>query len=303
MGRLIDGTWVPSSVITSDDSGAYDRVPRSFLNVIGEESVFKPESNRYHLYVSLACPWAHRTLIYRQLKKLEDHISVSVVHPDMLDDGWVFDEQYPAATKDHLFGSKFLRQIYQKSDPKVSTTVTVPILFDKKTNQIVNNESSQIIRIFNSAFNRLTSDNQNFYPADLHQEIDEINEFIYHRINNGVYKTGFSKNQLDYQKNCHNLFEALDSIDERLEKNIFLVGNRLTEADIRLIPTLLRFDAVYFIHFKCSKKLIREYKNLSKYVERLLSYPEISSTTNIDHIKRHYYYSHRELNPFGIIPV
>lgn len=304
MGKLIDGKWVPSSVITSDDSGAYDRVPRSFLDSINKDHPkFKTERNRYHLFVSYACPWAHRTLIFRKLKQLEEIVSFSVVHPDMMDDGWVFDDSFPAATKDDLFGYNFLREIYQHSDPNVSTTVTVPILFDKKNGVIVNNESSQIIRIFNSSFNDLTGNTDDFYPKEFSDEIDKINDFIYHRINNGVYKTGFSKNQKNYELNCENLFSALDEIEIRLEGKDYLVGDRLTEADIRFVPTLLRFDSVYYIHFKCSKKLIREYKNLSRYLEKMRTIPAISETTNMEHIKRHYYYSHRELNPFGLIPL
>jgi glutathionyl-hydroquinone reductase len=304
MGKLVDGKWVTSSVITSDDSGAYNRVPRSFLGTIQEEgSIFKPEVGRYHLYVSYACPWAHRTLIFRKLKELEDIISVSVVHPDMLDDGWVFNSDFPEATIDHLFSYDFLREVYQLSDSNISTTVTVPILFDKKTKQIVNNESSEIIRIFNSSFNGITGNTDDYYPEEYRNEIDEINNFIYHKINNGVYKTGFSKNQFNYEENANDLFEALNRINLRLTNNDFLVGSQMTEADIRLIPTLIRFDPVYYIHFKCSKKLIREFDNISRYLKRMISLESISETTNMDHIKRHYYFSHKELNPSGIIPL
>lgn len=304
MGRLVDGKWIASSVITSDNSGAYDRVPRSFLNNISDDGTeYKAELGRYHLYVSFACPWAHRTLIFRKLKKLEDIVSVSVVHPDMMDDGWVFDNSFPGATSDHIFNFDYLREVYQRSDSKISTTVTVPILFDKKTKTIVNNESSQIIRIFNSAFNQITGNNENYYPDNLTAEIDQVNDFIYHNINNGVYKTGFSKNQKNYELNCENLFNALDKLELKLENQDFLVGNQITEADIRLIPTLIRFDSVYFIHFKCSKKLIKDYKNLSRYLNNMFKISAISETTNMDHIKRHYYFSHRELNPYGLIPL
>ena len=304
MGKLIDGKWVPSSVITSASDGSYDRIPRSFLETISpEHELFHPEKGRYHLYVSYACPWAHRTLIYRKLKVLEDIISVSVVAPDMLDDGWVFDPGYPGATNDHVLGKSYLREVYQSVDPEISTTVTVPILYDKKLHRIVNNESSQIIRIFNESFNSLTGDKNDYYPEKHRAEIDQVNALVYDNINNGVYKTGFSKNQEVYEKSCSKLFQALDAIENRLEGKSFLVGNQLTEADLRLVPTLIRFDSVYFIHFKCSIKRICDYKNLSKYLQDMLSVDAIKSTTNMDHIKRHYYYSHRDLNPFGLIPL
>ncbi len=304
MGKLIDGKWVPSSVITSASDGSYDRVPRSFLDTISAQNkTFKPEKNRYHLYVSYACPWAHRTLIFRKLKNLEDIISCSVVSPEMLDDGWVFDSAYPGATKDHILGKNFLREVYQSVDPSISTTVTVPILFDKKLNRIVNNESSQIIRIFNNCFNDITGCKEDFYPKEHRVEIDKINTLVYENINNGVYKTGFSKNQNVYEDSCRKLFDALDRVDEILDGNDYLVGDVLTEADLRLIPTLIRFDPVYFIHFKCSIKRICDYKNLSKYLEKMLKIDAIQSTININHIKRHYYFSHRDLNPFGLVPL
>ena len=219
--------------------------------------MFSPELNRYHLYVSYACPWAHRTLIMRKLKSLENFISVSVVSPEMMEEGWKFDDKISGSTVDHLYNCKNLSEIYQKADNNISTTVTVPILWDKKNETIVNNESSQIIRIFNSAFNHLTNNNIDFYPKDLRSEIDKINEEIYHNINNGVYKTGFAKNQESYNVAVKNLFESLDKVERILEGRDFLIGNNMTEADIRLLPTLIRFDSVYFIHFKCSiRKLV-----------------------------------------------
>lgn len=303
MGRLIDGKWKVADVITSDKDGSYDRVPRSFLETISNgHKNFKPESGRYHLFVSYACPWAHRTLIFRKLKGLEDHISFSVVHPDMLDNGWEFKKDFLGATGDTLYNNQFLYEIYQKADPKVNTTVTVPILWDKKKETIVNNESSEIIRIFNSQFNDLTNNDLDFYPENLREEIDEINEFVYHNINNGVYKTGFAKNQIVYDKAVTNLFNALDTIEERLEGKQYLVGNQLTEADIRLLVTLLRFDCVYFTHFKCNIKRIKDYKNLSRFTMNLYQRDEVKETTNFDHIKRHYYYSHDSINPFRIVP-
>ena len=303
MGKLIDGEWIVKSIITTDDSGAYDRLPRTFLDTIEDSHpIFQPELGRYHLYVSYACPWATRTLIYRQLKDLTDHISVSVVHPDMLEDGWIFDSSFPGATEDHLFRKKFLREIYQKADPSITTSVTVPILWDKKTETIVNNESSQIIRILNTAFNDLTGNHIDFYPQEKRTEIDRLNDMIYNNVNNGVYKSGFALTQSAYDEAVTKLFETLDYLDEQLTHSKFLVGNGITEADLRLIPTLLRFDAVYVTHFKCNIRRIVDYKNLHRYMQDMLEVPAIKDTCNIDHIKRHYYYSHEQINPYRIIP-
>ena len=303
MGQLIDGNWTTDSIVTSDAQGSYQRKRRTFLSKIHREDArFTPEKNRYHLYVSYACPWATRTLIYRQLKDLNDHISVSVVHPDMLDDGWVFDSSFPGATEDHLFGKKFLREIYQKADPSITTSVTVPILWDKKTETIVNNESSQIIRILNTAFNDLTGNHIDFYPQEKRTEIDRLNDMIYDNVNNGVYKSGFALTQSAYDDAVTKLFETLDYLDEQLSHSKFLVGDDITEADLRLIPTLLRFDAVYVTHFKCNISRIIDYKNLHRYMQDMLEVPAIKDTCNIDHIKRHYYYSHEQINPYRIIP-
>ena len=303
MGKLIDGEWIVKSIITTDDSGAYDRLPRTFLDTIEDSHpIFQPELGRYHLYVSYACPWATRTLIYRQLKDLTDHISVSVVHPDMLEDGWIFDSSFPGATEDHLFRKKFLREIYQKADPSITTSVTVPILWDKKTETIVNNESSQIIRILNTAFNDLTGNHIDFYPQEKRTEIDRLNDMIYNNVNNGVYKSGFALTQSAYDEAVTKLFETLDYLDEQLTHSKFLVGKEITEADLRLIPTLLRFDAVYVTHFKCNIRRIVDYKNLHRYMQDMLEVPAIKDTCNIDHIKRHYYYSHEQINPYRIIP-
>lgn len=303
MGKLVDGKWVVQDVITSGKKGEYDRVPRSFLDTVekGHEK-FQPDSGRYHLYVSYACPWAHRTLIYRKLKGLENHISFSVVHPDMLDDGWTFATDFPGATGDDLFKSIFMRDIYTKADPNVSTTVTVPVLWDKEHKTIVNNESSEIIRIFNTNFNDLTGNTDNYYPEKLQAEIDQWNDLIYPTINNGVYRTGFAKTQEAYDEAVNELFETLDKIEAHLDGKNYLVGEVLTEADLRLIPTLLRFDIVYFTHFKCNKKRIKDYKNLSRYVNALYKIDAIKSTTNLEHIKRHYYYSHDSINPHRIVP-
>jgi glutathionyl-hydroquinone reductase len=304
MGKLIDGKWIQKNIVTSDTKGGYQRVKRSFLDTISDENRrFKPEKNRYHLYVSYACPWAHRTLIYRQLKSLDDHISVSVVHPDMLDHGWTFDTDFQGTTGDTLYSRQYLYEIYQKADARINTTVTVPILWDKKEETIVNNESSQIIRIFNSAFNDLTGNTEDFYPKGLQKDIDRFNEMIYEPVNNGVYKCGFARTQEAYDEAVNNLFKTLDGLDAHLENRLYLTGDQLTEVDLRLVPTLLRFDAVYVTHFKCSWKRIIDYPNLSIYLNRLKTIPAIQETTQLDHIKRHYFYSHEFINPYRIIPI
>jgi len=303
MGKLIDGKWEKRSIITSDEKGSYARLPRTFENKISsDDAVYTPDSKRYHLYVSYACPWATRALIYRKLKSLEDHISLDVVHPDLLEEGWAFDDSYPGATKESLYGYKFLRQLYQKSDPNVTTSVTVPVLWDKQTETIVNNESSQVIRIFNSAFNELTGNNENYYPNHLQEEINKLNDWIYSSVNNGVYKCGFAKTQESYDEAVTALFEALDELDQRLAKSKYLIEDILTEADLRLIPTLLRFDVAYVTHFKCNIKRIIDYKHLSRYVNDLMTIPAIKDSTKFDHIKRHYYFSHKEINPYRIVP-
>ena len=304
MGKLIDGKWNIESIITCNNYGEYERIPRTFLDTISNEhKTFKPESNRYHLYVSYACPWATRTLIYRQLKDLDRHIGVSIVHPDMLEDGWKFDQSFPGATKDHLYGKSFLREIYQKADKFVTSSVTVPVLWDKKTETIVNNESSHIIRIFNSNFNKLTGNQNDYFPKDKQIEIEEMNKLIYESINNGVYKSGFALTQKAYEKAVIKLFEVLEQLDKVLSKSKYLIENTLTEADLRLIPTLLRFDCVYVTHFKCNIKRIIDFKNLHRYMEDLLQIPAIKNTFFIDHIKRHYFCSHKSINPYKIIPV
>ena len=302
MGRLIKGKWETGSIITSDKRGSYDRIPRSFRNSISKVGNFSPESGRYHLYVSYACPWAHRTLIFRELKELKNHISVSVVHPDMMDQGWTFDTNFPNTTGDDLYHQRHLFEIYQKAKPDVSTSVTVPVLWDKKYQTIVNNESSEIIRFFNHEFNEITGNEEDFYPEALRDEINQLNENLYHNVNNGVYKSGFAVNQEAYEDAVTKLFNYLDELEQILEEKKFLVGNQLTEADIRLITTLLRFDLVYYIHFKCSIRKISEYKNLYRYTKDLYGIDAIRNTTFFDHIKRHYYFSHESLNPKRIIP-
>ena len=304
MGQLVNGVWIKGSVSNNQKDGSFKRIDSVFRNKISvNDKVYKPETNRYHLYVSYACPWAHRTLIFRHLKKLENHISVDYVHPDMLENGWSFSNNFPKTTGDSLHFKSYIHEIYQLSDKKVSSKATVPILWDKKTNTIVNNESAEIIRIMNSAFNKITKNFDDYYPSNLRPEIDKINKITYENINNGVYKSGFSKTQSAYEDAVKKLFSSLEMIDEILKGKEYLVGNQLTEADIRLIPTLLRFDSVYHVHFKCNLKKISEFKNISHYVKKLFNIPAIHSTTDFDHIKRHYYFSHENINPNRIIPL
>ena len=303
MGLLVDGVWHDQWYDTKKSGGKFIRTEAQFRNFIEPNSDFAPDSGRYHLYVSLACPWAHRTLIYRSLKGLEEHISVSVVNPYMLENGWTFEESFPGTTADHLFSREFLYQIYLQANSKYSGRVTVPVLWDKKNQTIVSNESSEIIRMFNKSFNELTGNALNFYPEQFQKKIDEINNFTYHNINNGVYKVGFATKQEVYEEELDNLFQSLDQIEEMLNQNTYLIADELLECDLRLFPTLLRFDPVYVGHFKCNKKRIIDYPNISRYLQKIKTHPGIQPTINIDHIKTHYYGSHPTINPNGIIPV
>ena len=311
MGQLIDGKWDTAWYDTKSSGGKFKRSTAGFRNWVtpnGEPGSsgtggFAAESGRYHLYVSYACPWAHRTLIFRALKGLEDHITVSVVHPDMLDDGWTFETDFPGATGDDLFGKPFLRDIYTQAQPDVSGRVTVPILWDKKTGQIVSNESSEIIRMFNSAFNDLTGNDVDYYPAELREQIDTINARVYDEVNNGVYKSGFATTQEAYDEAVVKLFDALDWLEAILSENRYLTGDRVTEADWRLFTTLVRFDPVYHLHFKCNRKRIIDYPNLWGYTRELYQMPGVANTVHFDHIVRHYHYSHETINPNRIIPI
>ncbi|HHT7646881.1 TPA: glutathione S-transferase family protein [Streptococcus suis] len=310
MGLLQDGKWVDQWYDTKSTGGKFIRSVTQFRNWItpdGQagptgEGGFKAESGRYHLYISLACPWASRTLIMRKLKGLEDHISLSVVHPLMLENGWTF-EDGSGVIKDTLFNSDYLYQVYLKADPHYTGRVTVPVLWDKETNTIVSNESAEIMRMFNTAFNDITGNHDDYYPTDLQAEIDAMNDFVYPNINNGVYKAGFSTNQAVYEKEVKNLFAALDKLEEHLADKNYLVGNQLTEADIRLFTTLVRFDPVYFGHFKCNIKALVDYPNLWDYTKRIYNHSGIAETVDFDHIKQHYYGSHKTINPTGIVPV
>ena len=302
MGLLVNGVWQDQWYDTKKSGGKFIRTEAQFRHFIDFDSEFTPDSDRYHLYVSLACPWAHRTLIYRSLKDLDDHISVSVVNPYMLENGWTFEENFPGTTADHLFSQEYLYQIYLKANPNYSGRVTVPVLWDKKNQTIVSNESSEIIRMFNYSFNKLTHNNLDFYPEKLQKKIDEINDFTYHNINNGVYKVGFATKQSVYEEELDKLFTALDQIEEMLKQNSYLLGDEILECDLRLFTTLLRFDPVYVGHFKCNKKRIIDYPNISRYLQSIKSNSKIKPTININHIKTHYYGSHPTINPNGIIP-
>jgi putative glutathione S-transferase len=303
MGHLIEGKWKNDEVATTDEKGKFDREESTFRSRVGvDEKVYKPEEGRYHLYVSYACPWAHRTLIARKLKGLEGVISLDVVHPNMLEHSWTFSNDFKGSTGDSLYSNKYLYEIYQKHDPKVSTKVTVPILWDKKSESIVNNESSEILRILNSGFGDLAKNNIDLYPSELSDKIDEMNKLTYEPINNGVYKTGFAKNQKAYEEAFDELFQALEKIESHLEGREHLVGDRLTEADIRLVTTLIRFDVVYHGHFKCNLKRISDFKNLSRYLKKMYDLDAVKSTSYIDHIKQHYHYSHETINPYRIVP-
>lgn len=297
MGRLIEGTWHDEWYDTKSTGGAFVREDAGFRNQIETGGRFAPESGRYRLYVSLACPWAHRTLIMRRLKGLEDHIPVTVVEAPMLDKGWTYDPPEP------LYGFTCHHQLYTRAKPDYTGRVTVPVLWDTREETIVNNESSELIRLFNSAFNDLTGNTDDYYPQDLRGEIDRINERVYDKINNGVYKAGFATAQDVYEKACHELFEALDWVEGLLAERRYLAGERLTEADWRLFTTLVRFDPVYHGHFKCNVRRIEDYRHLSGYLRELYQVPGIAETVNFDHIKTHYYYSHDTINPTRIIPL
>lgn len=310
MGLLIDGVWHNQWYDTKDSGGRFIRTESQFRNWVTADGSagptgnagFKAETGRYHLYISYACPWAHRTLIFRALKQLQDVISVSVVDHYMGAEGWTFHEK-DGATPDHLFGYKRLYEIYTRADPNYSGRVTVPVLWDKQRNTIVSNESSEIIRMLNSAFDDFGDAALDFYPEALRSEIDEINALVYPNINNGVYRAGFATTQEAYDEAFGQLFDALDHVEERLSRQRYLVGNRLTEADWRLFTTLLRFDPVYVGHFKCNRQRIADYPNLSNYTRELYQVQGVAPTVNLKHIKAHYYGSHKTINPSGIIPV
>jgi len=310
MGLLVDGVWQDRWYDTKSTGGRFVRTNaafRSWITADGSpgptgEGGFRAEAGRYHLYVSLACPWAHRTLIMRRLKGLEAMIGVSVVHWRMLENGWTF-EHGPGVVPDPIQGARYLHQVYTAAKPDYSGRVTVPVLWDKVKNTIVSNESAEIIRMMNSAFDGVGARPGDYYPEDLRSEIDSLNSRIYDKVNNGVYKAGFATTQQAYEEAVRPLFDTLDLLDERLSSRRYLCGDRLTEADIRLFTTLVRFDAVYVGHFKCNLRRIADYPHLSGYLRDIYQTDGIAETVDMVHIKGHYYESHKTINPAGIVPL
>jgi putative glutathione S-transferase len=310
MGMLVEGQWHDVWYDTKETKGHFKRSESQFRNWVTKdgnpgptgEGGFKAEAGRYHLYVSLACPWAHRTLIFRKLKKLEDAITVSIVDYHMGENGWEFRDR-DGGTVDHIHGFSKLWQVYTAADMVYSGRVTVPILWDRQKKTIVSNESAEIIRMLNSEFDEIGAAPVDFYPKALHHEIDAVNARVYDAINNGVYKCGFATTQEAYEEHFAELFEALDEMEERLSRQRYLVGDRLTEADWRLFTTLVRFDAVYVGHFKCNRKRIADYPALSGYLRELYQFDGVAETVDLFHIKNHYYGSHDTINPTGIVPV
>ncbi|MDU0340695.1 glutathione S-transferase family protein [Bosea rubneri] len=310
MGLLIDGRWHDRWYETKESGGRFIRQESAFRNWVTADGSpgpsggggFKAEAGRYLLYVSLACPWAHRTLIFRQLKGLADLIDVSVVHWLMAEQGWTFAEG-EGVVPDPIGGARYLHEVYTRAEPSYSGRVTVPVLWDRKTGTVVNNESSEIICMLNSAFDGIGARQGDYYPQALRAEIDALNERIYATVNNGVYRAGFATTQAAYEEGVLPLFETLDWLEERLATRRYLTGETTTEADWRLFTTLIRFDAVYVGHFKCNIRRIADYPRLSAYLRALLEFEGVRGTVNLGHIKRHYYQSHRTLNPSGIVPV
>lgn len=303
MGLLQNGQWVDQWYDTDNNGGEFKRQDsrfRHWLTSNGEagpngEKGFKADRGRYHLYVSLACPWAHRTLIFRKLKHLDDYIDVTIVDPVMLENGWEMNEP--------LYDLDYLYQLYLKADPGYEGRVTVPVLWDKKTETIVSNESSDIIRMFNTAFNHLTGNRLDYYPAALQDEIDGLNDRIYDTINNGVYRAGFATTQQAYEEAFYRLFDSLDWVEKKLTQQRYLAGSQMSEADWRLFTTLIRFDAVYFGHFKTNRQQLADYPAISNYLRELYQVDGVAETVNFEHIKTHYYASHRTINPTGVVPV
>lgn len=303
MGKMVDGTWRTDTWVR-DNEGHFEREPTTFRNQVESraDATFPVARNRYHLYVSLACPWAHRTLIVRALMGLEEAIDVSVVHPHMLEEGWSFDAQFPGATGDLLYGLKYLREVYAMADENYTGRVTVPILWDKETRQIVNNESREIIRNFSKTFAKYSTTGVNLCPEGYGEAIDEAMDSFYEPINNGVYRSGFATTQEAYEESVTELFEHLQRWDDHLSKNRYICGEVLTEADVAMFTTLLRFDPVYYGHFKCNIKHVYEFENLWGHTCELYQLKAITATCDLNHIQSHYYYSHETINPTRVIP-
>jgi putative glutathione S-transferase len=313
MGLLVEGEWRDQWYDTESTDGEFVREDSAFRNWVtpdgaagpSGEGDFAAAAGRYHLYVSLACPWAHRTLIFRALKGLEETVSVSVVHPHMLEHGWEFRacDAGDFDVGDPLFGLRYLYELYQRANPDYTGRATVPVLWDRERGTIVSNESAEIIRMLNGAFEAFAGSDADFCPIELRAEIDEVNARVYRCVNNGVYRCGFATSQRAYERAFHELFAALDWLDERLADRRYLVGEQLTEADWRLFTTLLRFDPVYYSHFKANLRRIRDFPQLSGYARELYQVPGVARTVNFSHIKQHYYFSHRTINPTGIVPL
>ncbi|MBA0187084.1 glutathione S-transferase family protein [Pectobacterium odoriferum] len=309
MGQLVDGVWLDTWYETKSTGGHFKRSESAFRNWVTPDGApgltgtggFPAQSGRYHLYVSLACPWAHRTLLMRQLKGLVDHIAVSVVHPLMLDHGWTFGTDFEAATGDSLYQHEFLYQLYLHAMPDYSGRVTVPVLWDTEQHTIVSNESADIIRMLNSAFDGVGATAGDYYPEALRSQIDELNGWIYDKVNNGVYKVGFATSQSAYDESATTVFAALSDLESILAKQRYLTGEQLTEADLRLWTTLIRFDPVYHTHFKCDKYRLSDYPNLFGFLRDIYQMPGIADTVDMAHIRHHYYRSHGTINPHGVI--
>jgi len=310
MGLLQNGVWVDKWYDTKSTGGKFVRQQSSFRNWVTVDGAagpsgtggFKAEAGRYHLYVSHACPWANRTMIFRAIKGLKDMISTSVVHWFMDKDGWTF-EPADGVVGDPIHNAQFLWQVYVAAEAKYNGRVTVPVLWDKKTGTIVSNESEEIIRMFNSAFDGIGAKKGDYYPKELRDEINDINRRIYSNVNNGVYKTGFATSQSVYGEEVKKLFDTLEWLEDRLSKSRYLIGQTITESDWRLFTTLIRFDMVYVGHFKCNIKRIADFPNIFAYVRELYQHPGVAGTVNFEHIKRHYYESHKTINPTQIVPV
>lgn len=310
MGLLVDGKWHDKWYDTEKNDGRFIREESQFRNWItpdgsagpSGEAGFKAEPGRYHLYISNACPWANRTMIMRKLKGLEEMISISVVHPLMAENGWTFEED-EEVIKDPVIEADYLYEIYTHVEPDYSGRVTVPVLYDLKQDKIVNNESSEIMRMLNSAFDEVGAKEGDYYPENLRDDIDKVNDKVYGAVNNGVYKAGFATKQAVYEEEVTTLFDTLDELEGILNEKRFLTGDQVTEADIRLFTTLVRFDSVYYTHFKCNIRRITDYPNLWRYTRELYNMSGVSDTINFRHIKEHYFSSHKNINPTGIVPV
>ncbi|MFB6303524.1 MAG: glutathione S-transferase family protein [Haloferacaceae archaeon] len=299
MNMLVDGEWRVDAYESTDEEGEFDRTETTFRNWVGEDDQFPVEAGRYHLYICRACPWAHRTAMTRRLKGLEDAVSLSLVQPERYDQGWEFSEDHP----DPLYGEEYLRDVYTRADPDYTGRVTVPVLWDRERETIVNNESAEIMRMLDVAFDDLAERDVDLYPEGYRDDVDRIIDEIYDPINNGVYRAGFAETQEAYDRAVSELFDALDHWEAVLDDRRYLAGDVLTEADVAMFATLVRFDHVYHTHFKCNRRAIHEYDNLWNYTKELYQLPGVAETVNVDHIVRHYYRSHGDLNPKRLVPI